>query len=389
MKLKFLVFILSVVFSFISKLDASMAQTQVDATKLTLKEAEVFKFTDVVWGFDFLDDANVLVTLRGGDVQLLNLNSKSARPIKGGPDVVVYGQGGLLDVRVQKSKTKTFVYFTGSARPTKGSVKERENFQTTALFRGEWVGSAEAGSLQSLTRIFEAQPALDSGLHFGSRIAIHKDGSLYISIGERNDRVRAQDLRQHWGKVLRLKLDGQSYSSTPLISGALAEIYSYGHRNPQGIGIHPATGHLFVVEHGPRGGDEINLVKPGANYGWPIVSYGREYSGPIISESPKAPGVEDPLKYYVPSIAPSSLHFSTGKKIPFLKDRMIIGALAMQHLNVVDLKQIGGRFKAISENRFFEKLGERIRSVNESPSGDLYIGTDSGRFLRIEPIAKP
>jgi glucose/arabinose dehydrogenase len=363
--------------------------TLANAGKVEAKAVEVSKLKDVIWGFDFLDEDHALLTLRSGEIHHVNLKTKAMRQISGAPAVIASGQGGLMDLRIHRSKTATWVYLTASVRPEKGPKDERDDGQTTGLFRGEWVGNAATGRLESLKRIFEAQPAVDSGQHFGSRIAIDKDGSLYLSLGERNERKRAQDLNQHWGKVLRLKLDGSPYNSAPVIPGSLVEIHSFGHRNPQGIGIHPTTNDLFVVEHGPRGGDEINLVKATLNYGWPLVSYGREYWGPSISTEPVKDGIQGPVKYYVPSIAPSSLHFYSGKKYPKLKDHLLIGALALKHLNIVSLKKEPSTYLAVSETRVFDKLDERIRSVGEAPSGEIYFGTDSGRLMRADLESKP
>lgn len=363
---------------------AEGASGKTDATAI-----EVLKFKDVVWAFDFLDEDNVLVTLRSGEIHHANLKTKATKLIPGAPPVISSGQGGLLDLRIHRTKLNTWVYLTASVRPEKGNEDDKKDNQTTGLFRGEWVGSPATGRLENVKRIFEAQPSVDSSLHFGARVSIHTDGSLYLSLGERNERKRAQDLKQHWGKVLRLKLDGTPFNSSPVIPGALIEIHSYGHRNPQGIGIHPTTGDLFVVEHGPRGGDEINHVKEKLNYGWPLVSYGREYWGPSISKEPVKDGVQPPIKYYVPSIAPSSLHFLTGKKYPKLKDHLLIGALAMRHLNIVSLKPENASYSPVSELRLFESLEERIRSVGESQSGEIYFGTDSGRIMRADLSIKP
>jgi glucose/arabinose dehydrogenase len=362
---------------------------EVDPDKIEAKAIEVLKFKDVIWAFDFLDEDNLLLTLRSGEIHHANLKTKVTRLIPGAPPVIAEGQGGLLDLRIHRTKTNTWVYLTASVRPEKGSKEEKDENQTTALFRGEWVGNSATGRIENLNRIFEAQPSVDSKLHFGARISIHGDGSLYLSLGERNERKRAQDLGQHWGKVLRLKLDGTAFNSAPVIPGALIEIHSFGHRNPQGIGLHPTTGDLFVVEHGPRGGDEINHVKATRNYGWPLVSYGREYWGPSISREPLKDGVEAPIKYYVPSIAPSSLHFYSGKRYPKLKDHLLIGALALQHMNIVSLKSERAAYTAVSELRVFDKLGERIRSIGETPSGEIYFGTDSGRLMRAEFTIKP
>lgn len=374
---------------FLLAIVSSQAATQSLTGKFDASSLEVAKFKGVVWGFDFLDDENALVTLRSGEIYHANLRTKATRIVSGAPPVIASGQGGLLDLRVHRTKSTTWVYLTASVRPEKGLEKDKEDNQTTGLFRGEWIGSAATGRLEDVKRIFEAEPAVDSSLHFGARIAFHSDGSLYLSLGERNDRKRAQDLKQHWGKVLRLRLDGTPYYSNPVIPTALLEIYSYGHRNPQGIGIHPATGDLFVVEHGPRGGDEINHVKATLNYGWPLVSYGREYWGPSISKHPLKDGVQAPIRYYVPSIAPSSLHFYSGKKYPQLKNHLLIGALVLQHLNIVALKAERATYSAVSEVRVFEKLEERIRSIGENSAGEIYFGTDSGRLMRADLSFKP
>jgi glucose/arabinose dehydrogenase len=378
-----------IILFFVSILFAKPTVAVTETGKIEARAVEVSKLKDVIWGFDFLDEDHVLLTLRSGQIYHVNLKTKVTRPIQGAPPVIASGQGGLMDLRIHRTRTSTWVYLTASVRPEKGPEDEREDQQTTGLFRGEWVGNPGTGRLENLKRIFEAQPAVDSRLHFGSRIAIDKDGSLYLSLGERNERQRAQDLKQHWGKVLRLKLDGTPYNSAPVLPGALVEIHSFGHRNPQGIGIHPSTNDLFVVEHGPRGGDEINLVKAALNYGWPLVSYGREYWGPSISSKPVKDGVQGPVKYYVPSIAPSSLHFYSGKKYPKLRDHLLIGALVLQHLNIVSLKPEPSTYSAVSEVRVFDKLEERIRSVGEAPSGEIYFGTDSGRLMRAAFEFKP
>jgi glucose/arabinose dehydrogenase len=383
--------VVSIVLVLFSKPFSALA----DPGKIDAKAVEISKFKDVIWGFDFLDEDHALLTLRSGEIHHLNLKTKAIRQIPGAPPVIALGQGGLLDLRIHRANSKIWIYLTASVRPEKGSEAERDEGQTTGLFRGEWVGNSSTGRLENLKRIFEAQPAVDSGQHFGSRIAIDKmdkidkDSSLYLSLGERNERERAQDLKQHWGKVLRLKLDGTPFNGAPVIPGALIEIHSFGHRNPQGIAIHPSTSDLFVVEHGPRGGDEINHVKPTLNYGWPLVSYGREYWGPSISSKPVKDGVQGPVKYYVPSIAPSSLHFYSGKKYPKLKDHLLIGALVLQHLNIVSLKKEPSNYSAATETRVFENLGERIRSVGETPSGEIYFGTDSGRLMRADLEFKP
>ncbi|MDX9730464.1 MAG: PQQ-dependent sugar dehydrogenase [Bdellovibrionales bacterium] len=353
---------------------------------------KVAEVSGVVWGFDFLAENDLLLSLRNGKllrVRLPTQASESAKidEIKGGPDVVASGQGGLLDLKIKKLKDgKTWIYLTASVKSAEGG-----NTQTTALFRAEWLGSETETRIGKLERLFEAKPGVDSGLHFGSRLAF-TDDAIFMTLGERNQRERAQKLDQHWGKVLRLTFDGKPAPGNPFttpINGVQPkpEIYTWGHRNPQGIAIAP-SGEVFVGEHGPRGGDEINLLKPGANYGWPTVTHGREYWGPKISDKTSTDGVEDAVKYYVPSIAPSSLIIYSGKKHSDLKDRFIQGALALQHLNILALEKKNGKWMHGTETRLFQKLHERIRNVAESPSGELYFSTDSGRLYKLEGSAK-
>ncbi len=351
----------------------------------------VFKGSDIIWGFDFLSEDEILFTEKSGGVRLLNLKTGVATDVSGGPKPVVNGQGGLMDVKFHKTSGKTWVYFTSTVHPEKGNESTRTDNQTTAVFRGEFSRAQPAAKINHLTRLFEAEPAIDSGYHFGARLSLYKpgdrpgdkSGGLFVSLGERNERDRAQDLTQHWGKVVHLSLNGAPSPSNPYIKGEKIagkiprpEIYSYGHRNPQGIALHPVSGELFVSEHGPRGGDEINLIKPGNNYGWPIITHGREYWGPSIGAKEK-PGLEQAVKYFVPSIAPGSLMIYSGKKFAELKGRFFLGALVLQHLNIVDVK-------TGVETRLFENLSLRIRHVSESPAGEIYFSTDGGQIFRLD-----
>lgn len=352
--------------------------------KKRVEAVEIAKLPNVVWGFDFLDEQNVLLATRDGQIHHFNVLQNKLKVVSARPEVVARGQGGLLDLKILKEGQKTWVYLTASMRPSTGTEKEKRNNSTTVLLRGEWIGSTSDGDIKKLDRLFEARPSVDSALHFGSRLAFHKDGSLFMTLGERNERERAQKLDQHWGKVLRLTKEGAPFQKESPVPGALPEVYTWGHRNPQGIAIDQETGDVFVSEHGPRGGDEINLLKPGANYGWPLVSHGREYWGPKISDKTELPNVEKSLKYYVPSIAPSSMMILSGKKYPSMARSILQGALVLQHLNVVPLTRTGDKWVLGEEKRLFQELNERIRSVNESPSGELYFGTDSGRFMQFQ-----
>ncbi len=350
---------------------------------------QVFKGSDVIWGFDFISEDEMIFTEKQGAVRVLGLKTGIAQAVSGGPTPAVNGQGGLMDVKLHSVDGKTWVYFTSAVAPEKGAESARKTTQTTALFRGLLSGGPQAWKITELVRLFEAEPSVDSTYHFGSRIAFHPSESggapgLYMTLGERNERERAQDLSQHWGKILHLTLLGKPHPSNPFIKGeAIAgkipkpEIYSYGHRNPQGIAIHPTTNEVYSCEHGPKGGDEINLIKPGRNYGWPLITYGREYSGPVIGTKAK-PGLEQALKYYVPSIAPASLMIYSGAKYPEYKGKFLLGALVLRHLNVVDLKS--GK-----ETRLFSEMNLRIRNVAESPRGEIFFSTDSGQIFNMKP----
>lgn len=359
----------------------TLAPTKLSTESVTanFKATPVFKAADIIWGFDFISETEVLVGLKSGELTLVDLKTGKSQPIPGGPTVINRGQGGLLDVKIHQDAGKTWVYLTASVGPEKGTEAEKKSNQTTGLFRGQWAKT----KIENLTRIFEAEPSVDSSLHFGARLAFPKSGGLYLTLGERNQRDRAQDLSQHWGKVLRLTLDGKPFLQNPFSENAAVgnvkpkpEVFSFGHRNPQGIAIHPTSGEIFVSEHGPRGGDEINLIKPGANYGWPTITYGREYWGPRIGKTTQA-GLEQPVKYYVPSIAPSSLVIASGKKHKELTGLFIQGALVLQHVNITDIK-------SGTETRLFEDMKKRFRNVAESPSGDIYFATDDGDLLRLD-----
>lgn len=352
------------------------------ATKVSAeayKAASIYKASNIIWGFDFISESEILIGLKNGELLLLDAKTGKAQPIPGGPSVIDRGQGGLLDIKVLRDGGKTWVYLTASVTPEKGTASEKKSNQTTGLFRAEW----KSAKLENLTRIFEAEPSVDSSLHFGSRLVFPKTGGLFITLGERNQRERAQDLSQHWGKVLRLTLDGRPHPENPFVQRPSSgkgtpkpEIYSFGHRNPQGIAIDPLSNEVYVSEHGPRGGDEINLIKPGANYGWPVITYGREYWGPRIGKSSQA-GLEQPVKYYVPSIAPSSLLIPTSKIHKELAGHFIQGALVLQHVNVTDAK-------TGTEVRLFEDMKKRFRNVAESPAGEIFFATDDGDLLKLE-----
>ena len=333
----------------------------------------VFAGKGVVWGIDSLSDTQILFTEKSGQLSVFETSRKSFISISGLPEVSTSGQGGLLDVRVAPSFQKDFrIYFTYS--------KKVENSATTALATA--ILDLKQKKLLNLRELFVGKTDNSGSVHFGSRIVFDGQGHLFFGIGDRGERDRAQDLAWHNGKIIRLNLDGTIPKDNPFVNrkGALPEIFSYGHRNPQGLYYSKRLQKLFNSEHGPRGGDEINEVQAGKNYGWPVITYGREYYGPKIGVGASQAGMEQPIKYYVPSIAPSSLIIYESKKIPALKDKFVLGALVLQHLNVVSLD---GK----TEKRYLENFNKRVRQVHETPSGSLLIGTDSGEIFRLSPAS--
>lgn len=333
---------------------------------------ELARGLDVVWGIAFLSPDEIIFTEKAGVISLLHLSDGSISRLSGTPAVKAAGQGGMLDVAVpQNYNDKHWIYFT--------YVKPVDSYGATTLARAKLA----ANSLTDWQDLLTTRSATSTSRHFGSRIAFDRQGHVYFSIGDRGERPSAQDLASHSGSVLRLNLDGSIPDDNPFIhtQGARAEIYSYGHRNPQGLAYDAVRDRLWLIEHGPRGGDEINLVKAGANYGWPVVSYGKEYYAPIpVGEAVEKPGIESPVKVYIPSIAPGSLLLYSGDAFPAWKGKLLAGALKLRHINIISLDDKGN---AVSEERILESLNERIRALVEGPDGNLYFSTDSGKIFRL------
>ena len=330
------------------------------------------------WGMAFLPDGRVLVTERPGRLRIVERDGKTGPPIAGVPAVDANGQGGLLDVALDPAfATNRLVYLSYS--------EPREAGNATSVARGV----LEDGNLTGVQVIFRQQPAMQGGHHFGSRLVFARDGTLFVTLGERNiARAQAQTLDNTLGKIVRINPDGTIPPDNPFVgrAGALPEIWSYGHRNVQGAALHPVTGELWANEHGPKGGDELNRVLPGRNYGWPTVSYGTEYTGQTISDSGTAPGIESPVHYWVPSIATSGLMFYTGARFPAWRGSAFVGGLKSQQL--VRLRLDGDR--VVEEERLLRGVvKERVRDVEQGPDGCIYLLTDedNGRLLRLQPAA--
>ena len=328
------------------------------------------------WGVAFLPDGRALVTERPGRLRIVGADGKLGAPLEGVPAVSATGQGGLLDVQLDPDFAKNRLVYLSYAEP-------REGGNGTAVARGTLT---ERG-LDGVQVIFRQDVTIDGRHHFGSRLVFDRGGRLFVTLGDRNsERARAQTLDSHIGKVVRIERDGKVPADNPFVGRADArpEIWSYGHRNVQGAALHPATGELWTNEHGPRGGDELNLDRAGLNYGWPKVTYGVEYSGKTISESPTAPGIEPPVHYWVPSIATSGMLFYTGDRFPQWRGNAFVGGLASQQLSRLEM---AGNRVVREEVLFNGVIGQRVRDVEQGPDGAIYLLTDQpdGQLLRIEP----
>lgn len=325
----------------------------------------------VIWGFDFLKDGRILFTEKSGAMKVLDPKTKVVVTLQGVPRVDDDGQGGLLDVRVHPTDSDRI--FFAYSEPVGG------NKATTSLATAILKGS----SLTEFRRLFQAFEANKNTQHFGSRIEFGEGDTLFMSVGDRGKRKQSQSLSHHMGSILRLKEDGSVPSDNPFVDkkNAKPEIWSYGHRNPQGLVRHPETGDLWSSEMGPRGGDELNLIKRGANYGWPEVTYGREYYGPKIGKPAKA-GMVQPIAHWVPSISPSAMTFYTGKRFPKWQSNAMLANLSGQHLRRLVIEN----GKVVKQEALLEDLGWRFRNVRPH-DGYLYISTDDGKLARLVPVA--
>ena len=354
---------------------ADSLQENSDDTPLNV--SQVAEFNGIPWGITLLDDQFAIVTVKQGEAYKVNLNTGEKQALSNLPKVDSRGQGGLLDVAkspdYQADKTtaeNNWLYFTYSKPTAKGAV--------TTLARAKLSGT----QLVNWQDLLVSDSASDTSKHYGGRITFDDQQHVFFSIGDRGVRKNAQDLRNHAGSIIRLNLDGKVPADNPFVSHANIrnEIWSYGHRNPQGLFYDNNTNTLWSNEHGPRGGDEINLIRPGANYGWPIVSYGKEYWGPIsVGEGTEKDGIDNPIKVYIPSIAPSSLIKYQGLLFSNWNGDFLSTALALRHLNKIHVEQDG----STKETRYLEDLNERLRSIAQDSTGVLYLGTDSGKLLKV------
>jgi glucose/arabinose dehydrogenase len=332
------------------------------------------------WSLTFLPNGDMLVTERPGRLRLVRNGKLVPEPIAGVPEVWATGQGGLLEVLPHpRFADNQWLYLTYSKPCEKGA--------TTALLRGRFDGKA----LVDAKDLFVADNCNTGNPHFGSKLAFGRDGLLYMTIGERGDRNRSQNTAIHGGKILRLKEDGTVPPDNPFVGkeGYKPEIFSYGHRNAQGLAFHPDTGALWSNEHGPQGGDELNIVEAGKNYGWPVATYGREYgpNGALISTHPSKEGIEEPVTIWVPSIGISGLIFYTGDKFPQWRGHVFVGGLSGLALHRLAFNEKGG---LLGREALLTTVRQRIRDVRQGPDGHIYVAVDSnaGGILRIEPAGQ-
>jgi len=330
------------------------------------------------WALAFMPDGRLLVTERPGRLRVVTRDGRVSAPLEAVPAVYARGQGGLLDVALDPNFGKNRLIYLSFAEPGEGGAG-------TAVVRAKFAETR----LEEVRVIYRQRPKVSTSRHFGSRLVFARDGTLFITQGDRGDYSEgAQNLSKGFGKIMRINTDGTVPSDNPFVNreGAQPEIWSYGHRNLQGAALHPQTGQLWTVEHGARGGDELNHPEAGKNYGWPVITYGIDYSGAKIGEGTAKPGMEQPVYYWDPVIAPSGMAFYTGDAFPGWKGSILVGSLRPGAL--VRLTMNDGRVSR--EDRYFGELDERIRDVRQGPDGMIYLVTDNrnGRVLRVVPDSK-
>lgn len=329
------------------------------------------------WGVKMLPDGRLLITEKAGNMRIVKVTGEVSVAITGIPTVNPAGQGGLLGLCLDPQFTSNrMIYWVFSEAVTGGNI--------TAVAKGKL--SADEKKIEGATVIYRASPANPSDLHYGGRILFDKSGNLVVSTGERSvleTRPLAQSLTASLGKVIRITKDGQAAPGNPVFSlaGALPELYTYGHRNPQGLALHPVTGEVWLSEHGPRGGDEINRLKSGTNYGWPVITYGIEYDGKAIGDAiQKKEGMEQPVYYWDPVVSPSGMTFYSGDRVPEWENNLFIGALSGMHI----VRLAINNNRVVGEERLLAQENQRFRDITQGKDGALYAVTDQGRLYKID-----
>ncbi|WP_040610153.1 PQQ-dependent sugar dehydrogenase [Salinimonas chungwhensis] len=325
------------------------------------------------WGMAFLPDGNLLITERTGSLRQYSFEDGLSEPVANVPAVEAVNQGGMLDVQVDPDFAQNqTIYFCYS--------RKGENGSSSSVAKATLKNNA----LKNVSTIFVAEPLVDNGFHFGCRLAFDKDNNLFVTLGDRYKYMdEAQNTDNHFGKIVRIRPDGSVPEDNPFIDGDAPEIYSYGHRNVQGLTMHPETKEVWAMEHGPKGGDEVNKLRKGANYGWPVITYGIDYDGSTISEKTKQEGMEQPVIYWDPSIAPSGMAFYDKSVFADWKGDLLVGALKFTHLRRIEMDGD----KPGEQHEYLRDRGERIRDVEVGPDGLIYVLTDApkGKLLQLSP----
>ncbi|MDE0410831.1 MAG: PQQ-dependent sugar dehydrogenase [Gammaproteobacteria bacterium] len=361
------------IFCLAASIDAAERLGTHDSTRHRFQLVKVTDGLEHPWGLAFLPDGSMLVTERPGRLRIITDGRLDPEPVAGVPPQYARGQGGLLDVALHPRFMENRLVYLSYASPGEGGA-------ATAVARGRLVGNR----LEDVEELYVALPRSGGNRHFGSRL-LFAEGYLFVTTGERGDTDRAQKLDDPAGSILRLHDDGRIPRDNPFVAqpGTRPEIYTYGNRNPQGMALEPATGRIYAVEHGPKGGDELNRIEPGVNYGWPVITYGLSYAGFKIGEGTHKAGMAQPVHYWVPSISPSGLMVYGGDRFPDWHGSFFIGALSGQLLARLEVEQ----GKVVVEEHLLADWGKRIRDVRQGPDGLIYLLTDhsNGMLLRIEP----
>ncbi len=345
-----------------------------------LPDAETVSYKLVIsglnnpWGFTFLPNGEILITEKTGKIKRVKGGEMLDNNVQGGPESTRQGQGGLMDIALHPDfESNSWVYFTYASSEGKG------NGAMTAVSRAKWNGTG----FTDHTVLYKGSPNTKAGQHFGSRLAFDREGYLYFSIGDRGQRdANPQDITRDGGKIYRIHDDGRIPDENPFtdLRGAKKAIYSYGHRNPQGMALNPTTGDIWAHEHGPRGGDEVNLIQKGKNYGWPVISYGINYSGTSFTDITEKEGMEQPVSYWKPSIAPCGMDFLSNSAYDGWDGDLIVGSLKFSYL----VRCVIEDNKIVRQERIAEGIG-RVRSVKQGPDGYIYVGVEGKGLYRLVP----
>jgi glucose/arabinose dehydrogenase len=370
----FFLSIATIVFTSCEKYNQQVIASVIESSNFDGYKVEVVvEGLELPWGMVFLPDGSMLISEQKGE--LIHFKNDKKTLVQGVPEVFHKNQGGLLDIELHPSYAQNgWIYFSYS-----GNLENDKKGGNTTIMRAKLVEN----KLVDQQILYKAVPNTDRGHHFGSRLEFDRDGYLYFSIGDRGNRdVNPQDITRDGGKIYRINDDGSIPADNPFYNtdGAKKAIYSFGHRNPQGMAMNPVTGKIWTHEHGPQGGDEINIIRAGKNYGWPKITYGINYDDSQITDDTSLPGMEQPLHYWVPSIAPSGMDFVTSKKYPDWAGNLLVGSLKFKYLNRVIIENN----EVIREEKLLEDLG-RVRTILEAPDGFIYVAIEQLGIVRIIP----